>query len=334
MSDAPTPPEELPTPSPSTAANFRPTTGRQTLAVSHLQPNGTLILTAGDAGFADEASRHFRHREGAAVDELIALKRELRQTKGEDFWSVTTRGIAGMLGAQYAFISKRHDDPTATHPALGERGSCLTGISIYFNDGEGSETEQQKTEYSASNSPCGYMKHGRVLLIPERMSEIVPNDPSDLHKQPEAYLAVPLSIVDPESGKDRCFAHFGAMWTARGLENRTLSFASAELLLHGISDLVLDAFIKRGLAYPRVPTEPKFASSPGKPVQKSLKPFAKNLSHELRTPMQGVVGMLDIMLGTAQEACEEQMSSSLRGVLNSIKRDIEAVQGLLTGRVR
>jgi hypothetical protein len=326
MADAPTPQVELLTPSLAAGTNFPPATGRQTLAVSNPQPNGTIILTAGDAGFADEMSRYFRDREGAAVDELIALKRELRQTKGDDFWSVATRGIASLLGSQYAFVSKRHSNP---HLTLGEPGSCLTGMSIYFNDGEGSETEQQKTEYSANNSPCGYMRYDKVLLIPERLSEIIPNDPNNIHKkQPEAYLAVPLSIVDPESGRDRFFAHFGAMWTAQGLERRTVSFAFAELLLHGLSDLILDAFVSRGLVCSKIPISPKFASSSRKPTQKSLKPFAKNLSHELRTPMQGVVGMLDIMLGTVQEACEEHMSSSLRAVLNSIKRDIGVVQGM------
>jgi hypothetical protein len=281
------------------------------LAVSNPQLDGTPILTAGDAGFAYEAARHFGGWEGAG--ELIALKRALRQTKGDEFWSVATRGIAGMLGAQYAFVSKRHDNP-----ALG----CLTGMSIYFSDGE-SETEQQKTEYSASNSPCGYMKD-KVLLIPERLSELVPKDPNNVHKQPEAYLGVPLCVADA-SGEDRYFAHFGAMWTARGLEKKALSFETAELLLHGISDLILDAFIERGLAC-RILPKPKMPS--GRTTQKSLKPFAKNLSHELRTPMQGVVGMLDIMLGTVQDACEEQMSSSSRSVLNSIKRDIEIVQGM------
>jgi signal transduction histidine kinase len=116
------------------------------------------------------------------------------------------------------------------------------------------------------------------------------------------------------------------MWTARGLEKRTLSFAFTELLLHSISDLILDAFIGRGLAYPSIPVQQIPKVSLDKPT-KSLKPFAKNLSHELRTPMQGIVGMLDLMHGTVQDACEEQMSSSLQGVLNSVKKDIEVVQG-------
>jgi hypothetical protein len=322
MSDAPTPPEELHIGASSATSTFA-TAVRRTLAISRLQPNESSVLTAGDGGFADEVARYYHEREGAAADDLVALKHDLRKARGNDFWSVATRGIAGLLGAQYAFVSKRHD---GDHPPLGEPSSSLTAMSIYFNDGEGTETEQQNTEYSTHNSPCGYMKHDRVLLIPERMSEMLPTDPSNPNKQPEAYLAVPLSVVDPVSGENIVFAHFGAMWTARGLEKRTLSFAFAELLLHGISDLILDAFIGRGLAHPSIPIHqtPNVASD--KPT-KSLKPFAKHLSHELRTPMQGVVGMLDIMHGTVQDACEEHMSSSLQGVLHSIKKDIEVVQG-------
>jgi hypothetical protein len=339
MSDAPTPPDELldglPTASTSAAStDFLPTPARRTLAVSNPQRNPAAILTAGDASFTDEASRHYGEFEGAATDRLIALKRCLRQAKDDEFWSVATRGIARLLGAQYAFVSKQlevdDDDPSAAYPPLGEPGSCLMGLSVYFNDGNGSEMEQKKTKYSAYSSPCEHMKHNRVLLIPERLSEVIPNNPNNLPQQPEAYLAVPLSVVDPVSGKDIFFAHFGAMWTADGLDKRTLSFAFAELLLHGLSDLILDAFIERGLAYSRAPPQhmPMVASTTGKATQSiSLQPYAKNLSHELRTPMQGVVGMLDIMHGTVQEACEGQMSSSLRRVLNSLKGDIEVVQG-------
>jgi hypothetical protein len=47
----------------------------------------------------------------------------------------------------------------------------------------------------------------------------------------------------------------------------------------------------------------------------------------LRTPMQGVVGMLDIMHATVQEALESPPTESVRGVFRSLREDIEMVQG-------
>jgi hypothetical protein len=335
MPDAPAAPEKPPDRSrPAPSATIRPGTTRRTLAISDPQQCDIIILTSDDAGFVDEASRHYREPVGSATDKLIVLKRCLRNIKGDEFWSVATRGIADLLGSQYAFISKRHevddDDPTLVLPPLGEPGSCLMGMSIYFNDGKGYETEQKKAKYMAYSSPCEYMKYDKVLLIPERLSELMPNNQNQLEQPPEAYLAVPLSITDPVSGKEIFFAHFGVMWTAEGLDKRSLPYAFAELLLHGLSDLILDAFIDRGLAYPETMSYhmPRTASISGGATQsQSLKPYAKSLSHELRTPMQGVVGMLDIMYGTVQEACEGQIKSGLRRLLQSLKGDIEVVQG-------
>jgi signal transduction histidine kinase len=60
----------------------------------------------------------------------------------------------------------------------------------------------------------------------------------------------------------------------------------------------------------------------------SLKPYVRSLSHELRTPMQGVVGMLDVMHATVQEAIEGQPNSKVRNVFQALKENIEVVQGM------
>jgi signal transduction histidine kinase len=59
----------------------------------------------------------------------------------------------------------------------------------------------------------------------------------------------------------------------------------------------------------------------------SLKPFARSLSHELRTPMHGVIGMLDVMHATVQEAIESQQNSKSRNIFQALKENIEVVQG-------
>ena len=59
----------------------------------------------------------------------------------------------------------------------------------------------------------------------------------------------------------------------------------------------------------------------------SFKPYASSLSHELRTPMHGVIGMLDIMHATVQESIESQQNAKVRDVFRALKKNIEMVQG-------
>lgn len=59
----------------------------------------------------------------------------------------------------------------------------------------------------------------------------------------------------------------------------------------------------------------------------SFKPYARSLSHELRTPMHGVVGMLDVMQATVQEAIESQQNPKIRDIFRALQANIEVVQG-------
>lgn len=59
----------------------------------------------------------------------------------------------------------------------------------------------------------------------------------------------------------------------------------------------------------------------------SFKPYARSLSHELRTPMHGVIGMLDVMHATVQEAIESQQNHKIRSIFQALRENIEVVQG-------
>lgn len=59
----------------------------------------------------------------------------------------------------------------------------------------------------------------------------------------------------------------------------------------------------------------------------SFRLYARSLSHELRTPMHGVIGMLDVMHETVQESIESQQNPVVRNIFQGLKKDIEAVQG-------
>ncbi|KAK5003049.1 hypothetical protein LTR28_010649, partial [Elasticomyces elasticus] len=168
------------------------------------------------------------------------------------------------------------------------------------------------------------MRHDKIFIIPERLNDFIgPANPNKLPFPGEAYMGVPLFA------EGKCFAHFGVMWSAEGAAKRQLSWAYLEMMFHSLEDLILQRFLEganfiKSAALPRqrhqvIPHEAVTAAQ-------SLKPYARSLSHELRTPMQGVVGMLDVMYATVQEAAEGQTNMHTRQVFETLKENIEIVQ--------
>lgn len=282
-------------------------------------------------------ARFYTPEESLAIDRLIDLKTQLETANGDNFWTSTTEGMAQVSGAQYAFISKRMDhdenDPSIALPPLGEPHSCLLGLSIFYSGGEKESFNAKSAKYIAYESPCAHMKHGKVCLIPERLSEMMPNNPNGLPEEPEAYLAIPLSTA---TSSPKVFAHVGVMWTASGLAKRSLGFPFLEMMLHSLEDIIIAQFVEQGLV-PEINSIPEplptvtVIPEPAKvyasfATSSSLKPYARSLSHELRTPMQGVVGMLDVMFAQVQEAGEGQVDPKIHELFTSLKDSIEIVQ--------
>jgi len=288
-------------------------------------------LVAGDVGFGVDLARLYRRAENNAMAHLTRVKAALKAARTEEeFWPMATQALAELSGAQYAFISKRmlvdDHDATVEMPPHGSPGSCLMSQAFYYNDGSGQSGNPRNVKYQAYGCPCEHMKHNRVLLIPERIGEIFPNNPNAplLVVPPEAYLGVPL--FDNEG---KCFAHFGVMWSKVGLQKQTLSWAFLEMIFHALEDVLLSGFLERG----RFGSALKQISNPYAVIPheaisaaQSLKPYARNLSHELRTPMQGVVGMLDVMYATVQEASEGQRDLQVRSTLDNLRESIEVAQ--------
>ncbi|KAF2730400.1 hypothetical protein EJ04DRAFT_473770 [Polyplosphaeria fusca] len=299
---------------------------RNSLCFSRPEPG--MVVHGGERGFREELLRLYSPAESNAAEELVKLKDLLRKADSDSFWPALTEGLADIAGAQYAFVSKRilaDDDNVAVEmPPLGEQGSCLMGAAFYFNDGHGNEQHMSNFKYHAYSCPCAHMRHDKIFIIPEKLNEFIVNNPNQLVVPGEAYLGIPLFA----DGK--CFAHFGVMWTAEGAARRMLGWGYLELLFHSLEDLILDRVLRsKQFAKPagKVPEElrrviPHEAIS----AAQSLKPYARSLSHELRTPMQGVVGMLDVMMANVKEASEGQNDPRIRKVFDTLRENIEAVQ--------
>ncbi|KAL1643504.1 hypothetical protein SLS58_004864 [Diplodia intermedia] len=291
-------------------------------------PEPDVVLHAGQPGFHDGLLHLYEPAESKAAEQLVKLKDRLRRTKTEHFFEAVTEGLAHIFGAQYAFVSKRivvDDENVAVEmPPIGEPGACLMGAAFYVSDGHDIQHKFKNFKYHAYSCPCAYMKHDKIFIIPERLSEFVPENPNVLAIPGEAYLGVPLCA------EGKCFAHFGVMWSPQGAANRQLRWSYMEMICHALEDMILDRLLegKRFATVPVADLRPsKVVPHEAVTVAQSLKPYARSLSHELRTPMQGVVGMLDVMYATVQEAVEGHGDSALRKVFESLKGNIEVVQG-------
>ena len=281
----------------------------------------------GDDGFRERLEQHYSISENNAVEKLVHLKAELKKATTYDFWRLLMEGITSITGAQYGFVAKRilvdDQDAAVEMPPIGEPGSCLLGVAFYYNDGHKVQGLHRDYKYLAYGAPCHHMKHDKVFLIPNNLQQFITNNPNKFPFPTEAYLGVPLFA------EGKCFAHFGMMWTEQALEKLDLGWSFIEVLLHSLEDTINDRLVE-GQSFRKSMEENK----PGKviphqavTVAQSLKPYARSLSHELRTPMQGVVGMLDVMHATVQESLEGQSDAVVRKVLKTLRDNIEVVQG-------
>ena len=289
--------------------------------------NGTQdVMQSGDAGFQHEVDRLYAPAESNALETLIQLKARLQASSTDQFWGLATEGISDILGAQMVFISKRvlvdDHDSAVEMPPLGEPGSCLMATTFHYCGNDGSRSSIKNMRYQAYGCPCAYMRHDKVFVIPGDLTNFITNNPNQLPTPAEAYIAVPLFA------EGRCFAHFGAMWSKEGAARKSLSWAFIELLLHSLEDMILQRFLQGSKCMRSSPIPEIRTVIPHEAVTtaQSLRPYAGSLSHELRTPMQGVVGMLDVMYATVTDAVESQIDPALRKIFNELKENLEVVQ--------
>ncbi|KAL8730435.1 MAG: hypothetical protein Q9166_004073 [cf. Caloplaca sp. 2 TL-2023] len=295
---------------------------RASLCVSG--PNPGVAAHHGEEGFREVVEEHFTAAENNAVEELVQLKKKLREASTYDFWSLLMEGMTSMTGAQYGFVTKRilvDDQDTAVEmPPIGEPGSCLLGVAFYYNDGRDIVDLHRDFKYLAYGAPCHNMKHDKVFLIPNKLQDFVLNNPNSFPFPTDAYIGVPLFM------EGKCFGHFGMMWTTAGVAQKKLGWAYIEMLLHSLEDVILER-LEEGMGFSRGPDKPaKIIPAEAVTAQQSLKPYARSLSHELRTPMQGVVGMLDVMHATVQESLENESDAVARKIFKTLRDNIEVVQ--------
>lgn len=267
----------------------------------------------------------------AAIEHLVTLKQGLRTSDTELFWKRLMEDITSLGKAQYGFVARRVHGGEPL-PELGGRRPSLFGAVFYYNDGY-ENVGLERNRYFAGGNPLLHMDHERPCLIPENLKSLLSFGDDQLPFAAEAYLAIPLF----SAGK--CLAHLGLMWSPEGLRTRNLSWSFLEMLLHSLEDMIvqrllLDEVFPEHEGPTIQPTDPaSLQDSQTAPAahasdftSQPLKPYARSLSHELRTPMQGVVGMLDVMHATVREAMESKTPVKSGGIFQALKEGIEMVQ--------
>lgn len=285
------------------------------------------VLQHGNPRFERELARLYSPAGSRALEQLIELKKSLRQLSTDDFWGALTEGMCKILGAELCFVMKRvlvDDQHSAVEmPPLGEPGACMMATALHYCGRDGTRNTAKQTKFHAYGCPCAYMRHDKVFCIPDRLNEFITNNPNTLPTPCDAYMAVPLF----EDSK--CFAHFGALWSAESAAQKPLSWAFTELMMHSLEDMIAYTLLQgANFVKPAAALTEKSRIIPhdAVTVAQSLRPYAGSLSHELRTPMQGIVGMLDVMMATVMEAAETQSDPRVRKVFEALKDNIEVVQ--------
>ncbi|BCS29066.1 uncharacterized protein APUU_70636A [Aspergillus puulaauensis] len=266
--------------------------------------------------------------EYAAIEQLTALKKELRALDLESFWRKLMEHITLLCNAQYAFVARRVREDEAAKEIGGHKPS-LFGTAFYYNDGF-QNVGIYRHRYFAGGNPQSHMELNKPCTISENLSSLGSFDRDKLPFAAEGYLAIPLF-----SGNE-CLAYLGLMWSERGLQNRKLSWSFMETMLFSLEDLVVQRIHQDGSTaeqeQPTPGSTPKRRDETTPSAQavhfssQHLKPLARSLSHELRTPMQGIVGMLDVMHATVRDALTGKPPAKTAYVFQSLKESIEMVQ--------
>ncbi|GIJ82348.1 hypothetical protein Asppvi_000855 [Aspergillus pseudoviridinutans] len=305
---------------------------------SECLPGDTTPTTFRDdePGFdSSPARRYAGSAQNIAIERLVKLKQELRALDSESFWNRLMESVTSICNAQYGFVARKVQDHELVS-SMGDHKPSLFGTAFYYNDGY-QTVGMHRHRYFAGGNPLSHMDHEKPCLIPENLESLSAFCPDKLPFSADGYLAVPLFF------QTKCIAHLGLMWSKSGLQKRSLPWSFLEMILYSLEDLVVQQ-IHNDAECPKLNEQPKRGATgaPGSVrtvdnmdssisncytefTTQPLKPYARSLSHELRTPMQGVVGMLDVMHATVRDAMQGKPPAN-GYVFQSLKESIEMVQ--------
>lgn len=301
---------------------------RKTLCLASQAPGFT--LHDGDDIFLSTVKNHYSSAENDAAEKLMKLKRNVACLSTDQFWRALLPGIADILQAEYITIAKRilPDDPSSVveMPAIGEPGSCFNAVALYINDGK---SQDLVTDYSylTYGGACAQMRYDKVFLAPHSLAKYMPTRVEEFRVTPESYIGIPLFH------QDKCYGHIACVWSdGSSFKNSGLTWGFTEMIFHALEDIIGQRLLEGSTLKPfmEVGKDQQVIPQSAMVIAQSLKPYARSLSHELRTPMQTMVGGMDLIGATLDDILLGSTTKSLDEALKQIQkaRDlIEEFQG-------
>ncbi|KAH8815391.1 HHK17, histidine kinase-group VII protein [Xylogone sp. PMI_703] len=265
--------------------------------------------------------------EDNASKRVVDLKARLGRASNHDFWEILLKELCAIANAQCGLVAEKilgdEERGVAQLPELGEPGSYLMGIGCYVDGGKDAREMYHGYKFPAHQTPSACMRDDKVVVIPERLDEAAPGNPGCIPwKKSEAFIGVPLL------SEGKCFAHLGLIWNVEGAVKRDLSWNFIEMIMHSLEDMIVQRLFERNPSKSilQQSTQANMAAPTTLAASQSLRPYARSLSHELRTPMQGIVGMLDLMYSTVLDALASENHSRAHFIFKELKHHIEVVQ--------
>ena len=100
-------------------------------------PTANDVALPDQSRFSDVLHEYYPEIEAIAQEKALKLRQTATNAHHDDFWEIICSGLANIFDAQVAFVSTRvtHDRATGwALPPIGEPGSYLNGLGLYFND--------------------------------------------------------------------------------------------------------------------------------------------------------------------------------------------------------
>ncbi|KAJ3159010.1 hypothetical protein HDU86_002179 [Geranomyces michiganensis] len=222
---------------------------------------------------------------------------------GHDFFKKVLSSICSWAGFYYSWISVLI--PGQQAPDFEQRVGLKMRVLGFWHRDKGYMEENQGAEYNAADTPCYLTLSDNIVSVPENVRTTFPDNPfwKVLDPLPTSYIA--LAIIDTQSGE--YLGHVGMMDTQAGLEGLVGSAEHVKIGLRVFAERV-------GAEIKRIRMEESIRTAREAAIQanESKSQYLNHLNHELRSPMNAVLGISELLEDTKLSDSQRELVSTLR----------------------
>lgn len=243
-----------------------------------------------------------------ALKDLLNLKCVLASDPRDHFWRLLVPGILRMTRCQAVSLTQ-----------INQRQRQARIRYCCYSDERDSAGDDQDVHYWEKSRHAERSTRASSPKISQYQ----------LNAHPVLSASLPFTERRSASLKHENFggqSQVELMWTERGARERILGWPYVELLCQALEGVIEQRMLAE--AECKLPTNlPVLSAPPSVSTQSSrLAKQAGLLSHELRTPMQGIIGTLDLMHHSIEMARDAVQQADAPNYFEGLHQDIEALQ--------